>query len=300
MEATPLLSVCCVTYQHAAFIRQSIESMLAQETSFPIEICIGEDESSDGTREVCQEMAGRDKRIRLFLRSRNEPGRDQYTYQAAYNWLRTLTACRGRYVAELEGDDYWTDPRKLQKQVSFLEAHQDHTLCYHNAEIVYQDAVTPPHPFNPRLPASLTVEEIIEREWQIPSPSLVFRRSLVDRFPAEFRHYPSGDLALHILAAAEGKLHGFEECMAVYRKNTRGASYAMAADPQRGIEYWIRVNAMLDSLDRALDGRYHRVFRRRMAHNNRRIDYVRLKHGMQFSPRVLWNGLRFFIRSRWN
>jgi hypothetical protein len=128
---------------------------------------------------------------------------------------------------------------------------------------------------------------------------LVFLRSLVDRFPPEFQHYPSGDLALHILAAAEGRLHGMQDCMAVYRKNTRGASHAMATEPGRGIEYWARVNDMLDSLDRALDGRYHRVFRRRMAHNRRRVDYVRLKHGMQFSPRILWNGLRYQIADKW-
>lgn len=298
MQDTPLLSVCCVTYQHAAFIRQSVESMLAQETPFPFEICIGEDESQDGTREVCQELASKDKRIRLFLRSQSDPNRRTYAYPAAYNWLQTLRACRGLYVAELEGDDYWTDSRKLQKQVAFLEANPDYTLSFHNALVIYQNADIRPHLFNRKPPRTLSARQIIEHEWLIPSASIVVRRTVVDRLPDDFRTFPSGDLALSILAAAAGKVHGFEECMSVYRKNQGGASHVVSVDAERAIQYWERVNAMLASLDRALRGDYHRSFEKRILQNLRRIDYVRLKHGIQFSPRLLWNSLRFIVEHK--
>ena len=133
----PMVSVKVSTYQHADFIRDCLDGILMQETDFPVEILIGEDESSDGTREICKEYADRHPdNIRLFLHRRENNiaihGRPTGKFQSTY----TRFKCRGKYIALCEGDDYWTDPLKLQKQVDFLERHPEYILSFHDSKTV--------------------------------------------------------------------------------------------------------------------------------------------------------------------
>jgi len=128
----PTVSVKISTYQHADFIRECLDGILMQETDFPFEILIGEDESSDGTREICKAYADRHPdKIRLFLHRRENNiaihGRPTGKFQSTY----TRFMCRGTHIALCEGDDYWTDPLKLQKQVEFMEARPTCVLTYH-------------------------------------------------------------------------------------------------------------------------------------------------------------------------
>ena len=107
------VSVCMITYNHERFIAQAVESALMQETDFDYEIVIGEDCSTDGTRQVLLDLHDRHPdRIRLLLREKN--------IGASHNFVGTLEACRGEYVAFLDGDDYWTCPNKLQKQANSI------------------------------------------------------------------------------------------------------------------------------------------------------------------------------------
>lgn len=128
----PMVSVHVSTYQHADFIRDCLDGVLMQETDFPVEIIIGEDESDDGTREICKEYADRHpNKIRLFLHRRENNiqihGRPTGRFQFIYSHFMA----RGKYLATCEGDDYWTDPKKLQKQVDFLEENDGCALTYH-------------------------------------------------------------------------------------------------------------------------------------------------------------------------
>jgi glycosyltransferase involved in cell wall biosynthesis len=128
----PVVSVKVSAYQHADFIKDCLNGILMQETEFPIEILIGEDESADGTREICREYADEHPdKIRLFLHRRENNieihGRPTGAFQVAY----TSFMCRGKYIAYCEGDDYWTDSDKLQRQVNFLEEKSKYSLCYH-------------------------------------------------------------------------------------------------------------------------------------------------------------------------
>lgn len=121
----PLLSVRIATYQHAGFIAQCLDRVLAQQTNFPFEILIGEDCSTDGTRDIVFDYADRyPEKIRVITADMN--------VGIKANGQRLREACRGKYIALLEGDDYWTDPMKLQKQVDFLESNPDYVLCYHD------------------------------------------------------------------------------------------------------------------------------------------------------------------------
>jgi glycosyltransferase involved in cell wall biosynthesis len=127
--AAPAVSVMLVTYNHRDFIEQALGSVLAQRTTFPFEILISEDCSTDGTRDFVQEMQRRyPERIRLFLSERNQCDNEVLT--------RAWIAARGNYIAMLDGDDYWADPQKLQKQFDFLEAHPDIFICGHAVSVV--------------------------------------------------------------------------------------------------------------------------------------------------------------------
>ena len=121
---TPLLTVVTITYNHEQHIRQCIEGVLAQKTSFPIEFIIADDCSTDGTRAICEEYAKKLPDIIRLVSSSANVG-------AVENEQRALLAAKGKYIATCEGDDYWTDTLKLQKQVDFLESHPDFSVCFH-------------------------------------------------------------------------------------------------------------------------------------------------------------------------
>jgi len=121
MNSLPVVSVYMITYNHESYIAQAIEGIMMQQTDFPIELVIGEDCSTDRTREICLEYQDKyPEIIRLLL-----PEKNIGIYK---NSKSTFIECKGKYIAICEGDDYWTDPLKLQKQVYFLETRPDFAL----------------------------------------------------------------------------------------------------------------------------------------------------------------------------
>ncbi|NCD09785.1 MAG: glycosyltransferase family 2 protein, partial [Negativicutes bacterium] len=134
LSNSPLLSVWVVVYNHEAFVRQALDSILMQKVTFDYEIVIGEDRSTDRTRDIVIEYQHlHPDKIRLRL------ARENLYSQGLKPGIGVLAVSRGKYIAMLEGDDYWTDPLKLQKQVDFLEAHPDYSLCGHNTKIIYEN-----------------------------------------------------------------------------------------------------------------------------------------------------------------
>jgi glycosyltransferase involved in cell wall biosynthesis len=128
-----MASVAMVTYNHAGYIRQAIESVLSQKTSFPFELVIGEDCSTDGTREIVLEYQRLfPQQVRVITSEQNVGGIE--------NLRRIERQCRGRYIAYCEGDDYWHLSEKLERQVSFLEAHPEYILVHTNFRVFYQDS----------------------------------------------------------------------------------------------------------------------------------------------------------------
>lgn len=127
-----MVSVILITYNHGPFISETLDSILRQEVDFPYEIVIGEDCSPDNTLEICEAYARRyPDRIRLLPSDRN--------WGMVNNYFRTITECRGKYVAFIDGDDYWTDPLKLARQVDFLERNPEYGLVYTDIETISMD-----------------------------------------------------------------------------------------------------------------------------------------------------------------
>jgi glycosyltransferase involved in cell wall biosynthesis len=218
----PKVSVCVQAYNHAPYIAQALDSVLMQETDFDYELIIGEDESSDGTREICIRYAEQHPdRIRLFLRSREDVIYINGRATGRYNFVENFRAARGEYIALLDGDDYWTDPHKLQKQVDLLDAHPDYAMCFHSVRKIDDDGndlgVIQP----PGRKTTYTLQEILVRNF-IPSLSVMFRNRDFDALPDWFWRSPIGDWPLHILNALDGDIGYIDEVMGVYRMHAKG------------------------------------------------------------------------------
>lgn len=127
-----IVSVCMITYNHENFISEAIEGILLQKTTFPIELIIGEDCSTDDTRKIVIEYVKKYPEIIRPILPENNLG-------ISKNFLETMQAATGKYIALCEGDDYWTDPYKLQKQVDFLEANKEYSMCGHRFQYFYQE-----------------------------------------------------------------------------------------------------------------------------------------------------------------
>ncbi len=130
----PKVSVLVITYNHERYIKAALEGVFAQETTFPIEVVISDDASTDGTRSIVGEFAARyPDQVRLSFREKNcgDGGNE--------NFLLGLEMCRGEYIATLDGDDYWTDIGKLQRQADLLDARSDYPLYFHNCKVEYEN-----------------------------------------------------------------------------------------------------------------------------------------------------------------
>ena len=132
-----VVSVCIVTYNHAEYITQCLDSIVNQKVSFNYEILIGDDDSTDGTREICKEYAQKyPDKIRLFLHDRGNNIAIDGRPTGRFNFIYNLYSARGKYIAFCEGDDYWIDENKLQKQVDVLNSNTNANICFHNAYII--------------------------------------------------------------------------------------------------------------------------------------------------------------------
>jgi hypothetical protein len=216
----PLVSVVLRTYEHAPFVAQAIESVLVQVAPFEFELVIGEDCSTDGTREIVERYAERHPElIRAVLPARN------LGHGAILE--RALEAAGGRFIAYLDGDDYWTSAAKLRRQVAYLEEHEECASCFHDVSLIYDAAGLPSGITTPALAeASFALEDILT-DCFVGSPSMLFRREVVAALPAWAFESAWIDWLIHIRAAERGPLGYIAEPMAAYRVHDGGMFSAL-------------------------------------------------------------------------
>jgi glycosyltransferase involved in cell wall biosynthesis len=209
----PLVTVRTYTYQHGPYIRECIEGVLAQKTSFPFEYIIGEDFSTDGTREIVLDYAARYPNIiRVVTADRNVGG--------LANVHRCRARTRGKYTTLCEGDDYWISPLKLQRQVDFMEARPDVSLCFHNA-LILNERYAAVRLFFETPPAELLDFEAVY-QLTLPTPSLMMRSELMANAPPWQAQIWCGDLFLRLWYAHHGKFGYLDQPMAIYRRHSGG------------------------------------------------------------------------------
>jgi glycosyltransferase involved in cell wall biosynthesis len=241
------LSVAMITYNHERYIGQAIESILAQKVNFEYEVIIGEDCSIDGTRAVITAFHRRyPERIKLLLRDQN--------VGSMLNFTGTIEACRGEYLALLEGDDYWIATDKLQKQVDFLDAHPECAICSGRARALYEVG-TQNFDLNldvvPQLPAgAYTIEDILKGNF-VMTCTAVLRRKYIGQFPKWFFDMKLGDWPLCAMVARYGRVELLDEIMAAYRIHSGGVWSSVSLDIRA--EESLR---MLKALDKELAYEY--------------------------------------------
>jgi len=228
MKTAPLVSVCMVTYNHRRHIGEAIDSVLMQATDFPFELVIGDDCSSDGTDEICRSYKEQyPDRIKLLL-SKERLG-------MTGNFLRTLDACSGKYIAHCDGDDFWTAPDKLQRQADFMEAHEDFTLCIHHVNYYYQNegvtkAVDRPKPLvDGEAGFEFTNSQRI-RGIFIADVSCFYRKDKLPQASVMQSYKQFADQHLYYYLNTAGKGFYINDTMATYRVHEGGVWSGMDAE----------------------------------------------------------------------
>lgn len=212
----PLVSTGTLTYNHEPYIRECLEGILMQKTTFPVRVCIFEDASTDKTTEIVKEYADKyPNLIFAFCQKENTYQKGEIREKALqpYFYARNIA----KYIALCEGDDYWTDPLKLQKQVEFLEENPDYSMCFHNAIILYDNDKQLKLFNNLNESREVYLGDIVNN-WIIPTASIVFRKNILPLFTWSNKIY-SGDQTLALLAISKGKLYFIDSIMSIYRKN---------------------------------------------------------------------------------
>ena len=209
------VSVLMITYNHEKFIAQAIDSVLAQKVDFDYELVIGEDCSTDTTRQIILDYQQQyPDKIKLLL--------PEHNLGMLKNFTNTYKACQGQYIALLEGDDYWTSPNKLAKQVNFLDRNLDFSICFNDTIIIEEDSNCTPQLFPHRSSGkSLKIQDLLAHNF-ISTPSVMYRSGLVEDFPDWFYEQSMGDWTLHIFHAQHGKIGYIDEVMSAYRVHADG------------------------------------------------------------------------------
>src|ERR1017187_9329084 len=246
----PKVSVLMITYNHEKYIAPAIESVLMQKTDFPYELIIGEDCSTDGTREIVREYSRKHPEIvRAHLREPNLGAKE--------NSRQIFLASRGKYIALLEGDDYWTSPEKLRIQADVLDAHPQTAICCHRSVWRYQDGSQPDRIW-PEIPDGFyELEDILKRHF-MNTGSVMFRRVIDDR-PAWHRPLYMGDIPLFVTLAQYGNIRLLPQTMAVYRIHAGGIWSGLddLAKPSHN-------RAMFQAFYDHLDPKYRPLLRKRL------------------------------------
>lgn len=221
LQEQPVVTVAIITYNQEDSISQCVESVLNQKCDFNFEIIIKEDRSTDATREIILDFYHKNPGVfRLWLCQEN-------LWKTIDIGEHVRNACRGKYIAFLEGDDYWTDPLKLQKQVDFLEAHPECSGCFHAARIEYDDGVEGCDVYRPEeIRDRYGLSDFLRRNLA-PTASVVVRAEYIQHVPEWFRAVKVGDWFLTGLALQHGDFGYFDEVMSVYRRHGSGMHGSM-------------------------------------------------------------------------
>lgn len=211
-----ILSVCVRTYNQERFIAQALDCILMQKTSFPFEIIVSDDGSKDKTQEVLRDYHQRyPDRFRLLLGESNQGG--------PKNLRKVIEASQAKYITCLDGDDYYTDCYKLQKQVEFLEANDRYVACFHNVMNVYESTGARSLFLPLDFPSEVTAEDVISKRWFMPIHSVMMRRELVS-FPTWYEEIVNDDYVVNLSVVMHGPYYYMPDVMAAYRHHDANVS----------------------------------------------------------------------------
>lgn len=251
-----LVSINCVTYNHEKYIAKALDGFLMQKTNFKFEILVHDDASEDKTPEIIENYAKRyPDIIKPMFQIENQQSKGIKKISYRFNHGRAI----GKYIAYCEGDDYWIDPYKLQKQVDYMENNPDCTMCFHNAEMVNE---------NGTLIGKLVIDKSINDKCFnagemavlgfIPTASTLYLKSVMDNVPQWYFESVVGDYPLQLINSNEGYAYYMNEVMSHYRTSVKGSATDMfnKKNNQEKIKYIEGVINILDNFNKYSDYRY--------------------------------------------
>ena len=217
-----MVSVSCITFNHGRYLRQALDSFLMQETDFRYEILIHDDASTDDTIDIIKEYQEKyPDIIRPVFEEENQYSKGISNISGVFNFPRA----RGRYIAMCEGDDFWTDKRKLKKQVEIMERDRSLSLCCHGAVIVSEDGAFRSE--NKIRPFSgggiIKAEDFIKKKTNIPTASMLFKAEYAQRLPRWYFDCPVGDIPLQLFMVENGGIYYIDELISAYRMGREGS-----------------------------------------------------------------------------
>lgn len=264
----PVVSVCVQTYQQVNYIEECLDSILSQITDFPFEIILGEDESSDGTREICIRYAERfPKRIKLFLRSRKDVILYKGKATGRFNFIENIKAASGKFIALCEGDDYWTDNSKLQKQFDLLMTNNNYGICFH--KVLEMNTFNNKNKYLPSINSDkeYNIFDYIQSN-DTATCSMFFRRDLFFPIPEWMYKVPFGDLGiiLLILHKTSSTCMVLKDEMGVYRINSGGIHGSMKKNSKTLIRAYYQHIDFFNIIKKELldDNKYDQVLRQKI------------------------------------
>lgn len=254
----PLVSICCITYNHEKYIAEAIESFLMQETNFPIEIIIHDDASNDNTANIIREY---EKKYPDIIKPIYQE-ENQYSKGIKITQNYISPNVKGKYVATCEGDDFWTDAKKLQKQVDFLETHEDYIMCFHPVVVVDTNKNLIGRYLGPCGKGSreYTIKDTVVGGVLHVSSCLIRAKYYTAERPRWMRNAKHGDYALSLYLSVEGKVYFLDEVMSAYRKgveNSMMTNFRKNYTKNNDIEYHINRIQTLNMADEYYNYRYH-------------------------------------------
>lgn len=277
-ENNKVISIICFTYNQFRYIKQCLDGFLMQKGNFDIEILVHDDCSTDGTKEILEEYANKYSNIiKPFYEKENQ-------YQKS-NFIRILKniygQCKGKYIAICEGDDYWCDEYKLQKQVDFMESHPDYALCYHPAKMIYEDESHKPIIIGESKHKNPQPYYNLLKGNYIPANSVMYRTKYLKQ---ELLDYPEciypGDWYNHIVVSSHGKIGYLPDVMYVYRWHSQGISHTTSDNPVEEIhlKYGVKEVNFYFAVWNKIKKQFPQYYKELFIPTLRNVYYTYLKH----------------------
>lgn len=250
-----VLTVYCLVYNHAKYIRDTLEGFVNQETKYKYEVIVHDDASTDGSQEIIKEYAEKyPDIIKPVFQKEN-----QYSKKVGIYKTFISPMISGKYAAICEGDDYWCDSSKLEKQIDYMEAHPECSLCVHNTEMIKETGEGMGILFNSsKTQQDYSVQEIIEcgGGGLFHTSSFLYVKKIRDDRPRDFKMSGAGDYPLAIFLASRGTVHYFPDVMSKYRVNSKGSWTSKTSDKEKHEKTAQLHIAQIDNLDRLTDNKY--------------------------------------------
>lgn len=277
--------VVTLAYNHASYIEDTLKGILMQQVDFPIVACVLDDCSTDGTADIVRKYEAQyPDIIKGFYFEENQFSQGKFTFEVLIPWLSKV-----KYIALCEGDDFWTDPLKLQKQVDFMESHRDCTLCFHNALIDRENSSTEPQLENSMGTREYYPYEFFEK-WIITTASILFRSNVLNHSETMSymtdKRFVQYDVILWLSCASLGKVVGFKDVMSVHRILKSGHTISFSSNLFKLIDinyrYCIHNKTLLEIFGRKFGTRFTDVIQKYLIEYGRyglTLSFVKLNLG---------------------